>query len=104
MNPQNSFYSEDLFCIKDGYILREIAGEFAIIPVDEECLISNAVMIPNETAVFIWKQFQEPCSIEDVVSECSREYDASEDVIRADVYRFVRDALKCSLLERESEI
>ena len=43
--------------IKDGFLLRQIAGEYTIIPVDAESLIFNAMMIPNDSAVFLWKAF-----------------------------------------------
>ena len=87
------------FCIKSGYILREIAGEYVIVPVDEECLITNAVMMPNDSAVFLWKAFQQPASIEEVVRKVLLEYDEVEAVIRKAVQRFVNDALQYRILE-----
>lgn len=44
--------------IRSGFVLREIAGEYTIIPVDSGSLISNAVMAPNDSAVFLWKALQ----------------------------------------------
>lgn len=85
--------------IKSGYILREIAGEYAIIPVNEECMITNAVMIPNDTAVFFWKAFQQISTIEDIVQKGISEYEAAEDTIRNATQRFVNDALKYQILE-----
>ena len=40
------------FRVNPDYVLRDICGEYAIIPVGEECLIANAVMTPNESAAF----------------------------------------------------
>lgn len=85
--------------IKSGYILREIAGEHAIVPVDAEGLISNAVMTPNDTAVFLWKVFQHPSTIEDAVQKGKREYDAQEERIRNAAQRFVNESLKLRILE-----
>lgn len=84
--------------IKTGYILREIAGKYAIVPVDEECVITNAVMLPNDTAVFFWRAFQQPSTIEDVVRKALEEYDAKEDTIRMAIRRFVKDTLKYRIL------
>ena len=87
------------YCIRPGYILREIAGEYAIIPVDEDCLITNAVMVPNETAVFFWKSFQQPCTIEEVVQKGIEEYDTTDDTIRNAAVRFVAEGLNLRVLE-----
>ena len=85
--------------IKSGYILREIAGEYAIVPVDTESVFSNAVMAPNDTAVFLWKAFEQPSTIEDVVRKGLQEYDVTEDVIRKSTEHFVKDTLDYKILE-----
>ena len=92
-------YVEKKYCIKPGYILREIAGEYAIIPVDEECVITNAVMVPNDTAVFFWKVFQTPHTKEDAVRKGMQEYDVEEAIIRSAVNRFLKDTLKYNIIE-----
>lgn len=92
-------YVEKKYCIKPGYILREIAGEYVIVPVDEECMISNAVMSPNDSAVFFWKVFQTPHTKEDAVRKGMQEYDVEETTIRSAVNRFLKDALKYKIIE-----
>ena len=85
--------------IKSGYVLREIAGEYALIPVDTEGPFTNAIMAPNDSAVFFWKAFQQPSTIEDVVRKGIQEYDTTEETIRNATHRFVEDTLKYHLLE-----
>lgn len=85
--------------IKPGFILREIAGEYAIVPVDAEGLFSNAVMAPNDSAVFLWKNFEQPCTLEDVVSSGMLEYDADESKLRNAVEKFVAESLEYKVLE-----
>lgn len=85
--------------IKSGYILREIAGEYAIVPVDTESVFSNAVMALNDTAVFLWKAFEQPSTIEDVVRKGLQEYDVTEDVIRKSTEHFVKEILDYKILE-----
>lgn len=89
---------EKRYQIKSSYILREIAGEYAIVPVDEESVISNAVMLPNETAVFLWKAFQEPCTMDEVVKKALCEYDAEEEIIQNAVARFMRETLTYKMM------
>ena len=85
--------------IKPGFILREIAGEYTIIPVDAESLISNAMMVPNDSAVFLWKAFEQPSTIEDVVRKGLEEYDVTEEVIRRSTEKFVEESLEYKILE-----
>ena len=85
--------------IRSGYILREIAGEYAIVPVDDESLFNNAVMAPNDTAVFLWKAFEQPSTIEDVVVKGMQEYEAAEEQIRKSTEHFVKESLKYKILE-----
>ena len=87
--------------IKPGYILREIAGEYVIVPVGAESKspLENTVMAPNGSAVFIWKHFEEPSTLEDVVVQGMLEYDVTEDRMRRSVENFVTDALNYKILE-----
>lgn len=85
--------------IRPGYILREIAGEYAIVPVDSDSIFSNAVMAPNETAIFLWKAFEEPKTIEDIVRIGIDRYDATEKIIRNSTERFIEESLKYEILE-----
>lgn len=87
-----------LYKINPDYVLREICGEYAIIPVGEECLIANAVMTPNESAAFIWKAFAEPNTVEKVVALCLAEYEATEEELTLAVQSFVRDCLRYRIL------
>ena len=56
-------------------------------------------MAPNDTAVFLWKAFQKPSTKEDVVRRGMEEYEASEEIIRNSINRFVEESLKYKILE-----
>ena len=91
--------SQKKYRIKSGYVLREIAGEYALIPVDTDGPFTNAIMAPNDSAVFLWKAFQQPTTIEKVVRKGIQEYDTTEETIRNATHRFVEDTLKYHILE-----
>ena len=90
---------ETKYRVSADYLLREIAGEYAIIPVGAACQISNAVMVPNDTAVFLWNAFLQPHTIAEVVAQAAEEYEATEEKIQDSVLNFVHDTLKYQLLE-----
>lgn len=85
--------------INPDFILREIAGEYTIIPIGGNNVFSNAVMAPNKTAVFLWEAFQQPSTIQDVVVEAMQKYDATEEQIYNSISNFVKQSLEFKVLE-----
>ena len=85
--------------INPDFILREIAGEYTIIPTGGDNVFSNAVMAPNETAVFLWEAFQQPSTIQDVVVEAMQKYDVTEEQIYKSISNFVKQSLEFKVLE-----
>lgn len=85
--------------INPDFILREIAGEYTIIPIGGNNVFSNAVMAPNETVVFLWEAFQQPSTIQDVVVEAMQKYDATEEQIYNSISNFVKQSLEFKVLE-----
>ena len=84
--------------INSDFILREIAGEYVIIPVGENNVFSNIMMAPNNTAVFLWKAFEQPSTIDDVIMKGLQEYDTTEDIIRKSIKKFINECLKNKIL------
>ena len=85
--------NEKKYRVNSDYLLREI------IPVGTACQISNAVMVPNDTAAFLWNAFQQPRTISEVVAQALEEYEAAEDTIQNSALNFVHDTLRYALLE-----
>ena len=85
--------------INPDFILREIAGEYTIIPIGGDNVFSNAVMAPNGTAVFLWEAFQQPSTIQDVVVEAMQKYDVTEEQIYKSISNFVKQSLEFKVLE-----
>ncbi len=87
--------------IRTGFVLRKIAGAYAIVPVavGSGSPLENTVMAPNDSAVFIWKCFEQPSTLEDVVAKGVLEYDVAEEKLRKSVENFAADALRYGILE-----
>ena len=97
---QDSILQEkEKYRINPDFILREIAGEYTIIPIGGNNVFSNAVMAPNETAVFLWEAFQQPSTIQDVIVEAMQKYDATEEQIYKSISNFVKQSLEFKVLE-----
>ena len=73
--------------IKDGYILREIAGEYVVIPSGENLNLNQMITL-NETGSFLWKKLTDGASEEELVEALLAEYDVDETRARAAVTAF----------------
>ena len=53
--------------VDDGFVLREIAGDYVIIPTGKTVLDFNGMITVNEVGVSIWKMLQEETTFENIV-------------------------------------
>lgn len=85
--------------IKDGYMLREVAGYYVVVPVGEGALKFNGVINLNESGAFLWKAMAQDVTQEQLISALLSEYDVAEDRARADVEAFVAKMREGNLIE-----
>ena len=53
--------------IKKEFVLREIAGDYVIIPTGKTVLEINGLITVNEVGVSIWKMLQEEVTFDQIV-------------------------------------
>ena len=75
--------------IKDGFILREVAGNYIVVAVGEAVKNFNGIINLNETGAFLWKQLQEGATEEQLKAAMLEEYDVQEDVAQNDIKAFI---------------
>ena len=75
--------------IKDGFILRKIAGEDIVVPIGGNIADFNGVIRLNESAAFLWKTLQEEISKEDLVNSLIKEYEIDKNLAIDDVEGFL---------------
>ena len=75
--------------IEKEYILREIAGDYIIVPVGKAALEVNGMITVNETGAFLWKQLTKDTTKEELVHAMLEEYEVSEDEARIDIEEFL---------------
>ena len=74
--------------LKDGFIMREIGGDTMVLPSGEE-LDLNMMITLNETGKFLWVRLQEGTTMEALVADVLKEYDATEEEVKVQIERFV---------------
>ena len=84
--------------INKEYVLREIAGDYIIIPVGKTVLEFNGLITVNEVGVFLWNMLQEEITMDDLVKAVLSEYDVEEAVARADIQEFLDKLIEAGVL------
>ncbi len=85
--------------IKNGFILREVAGSFIVVAVGEAVKSFNGVINLNETGALLWKTLAEGSDEDGLVKALLSEYDVEEGVARADAKAFIAKLEEAGLVE-----
>ena len=64
--------------IKEGYLLREVAGSNIVVPVGSGNMDFSGVITLNEVGSFIWKQLEKDATKEDILNNLLDEYDVDK--------------------------
>lgn len=75
--------------LKPGFKLREIAGDYVVVPAAEHYLDFGAVISLNETGAFLWDQLQDSKTFEELTEALAVEYDGEQEEIRQDIRDFI---------------
>lgn len=71
------------------FILREIAGEYVIIPTGKTVLSFNGLISVNEVGAFLWNMLQKDVTVDELVTGVLEEYDVDEETAREDIQAFL---------------
>lgn len=84
--------------IKKDFVLREIAGEYILIPTGSTTQEFNGLITINDVAAFVWKNIESTESIEELVSMVLEEYDVEEEIARNDISEFVKQLKEADMI------
>jgi len=74
--------------LKDGFLLREVAGETVVIPTGDTMDL-NMMITLNETGKFLWQRLETGAEEGELVAALLSEYDVDEATAKAHVAAFV---------------
>lgn len=83
--------------IKNGLLLKEVAGNFVVVPVGNVSF--NAMLTLNETGHLLWKKLEDGAEKEDLVNLLLSEYDITNEIAESDVNAFIEKLEKAGILE-----
>ncbi len=85
--------------LNENYILKTVAGMPVVVPVGEAVNNIHGMITLNGPAEIIWKALEENKSYDEIVALIKSDYDADEDVIKADLNAFIDKLKNYKILE-----
>ncbi len=85
--------------IKEGFILREVAGSFIVVAVGSRVKEFNGVINLNDSGAFLWKILEKGATEEELKTALLGEYEVSEEIAEKDIKAFVERIKEAGLVE-----
>jgi methyltransferase-like protein len=85
--------------ISKEFVMREVAGNYIVIPIGEKTANFNAMITLNETGAFLWKQLEEEKSKQELLDLMLEEYEVDNNTAESDIEKFVEKLKTAGILE-----
>lgn len=85
--------------IKEGFILRTVAGQNVVVPVGNNTMNFNAAITLNESAAFLWKQLEKETDENGLLNALMGEYEIDSATAKADITVFLNVLKEHGILE-----
>ncbi len=84
--------------IKQGFMLREVAGSFVVVNVSGE-LSFNGMITLNDTGAYIWRKLEQGLSHQEIASALAADYEVDPEIAQRDVGVFLDKMMGAGILE-----
>lgn len=84
--------------LNQEFVLREIAGDYILIPIASADDVFNGVITLNDTGAFIWKQIEDGKNIEDIVNALQNEYEVTGEIAKRDIQKLCDNFKKLGIM------
>lgn len=86
--------------IKEGFMLREVAGQWVVVPLGENVVEINGIITLSASAALLWKVLESGVEgIEALADALCREYDVDRETALADSGAFLEDLQSKGMVE-----
>ena len=85
--------------IKEGFILRNVAGNNVVVPIGQATIDFNGMMSLNDTGAFLFGKLIEGISREDLIQAVVEAYGIEEELAEKDVDNFIEKVEREDLFE-----
>lgn len=85
--------------IREGFILRTVAGQNVVVPVGSNTMNFNAAITLNDSAAFLWKQLESEKTEKELLDSLTEEYDIDSATAKSDITVFLNVLREHGILE-----
>lgn len=89
--------------VQKEFVLREIAGDYVIIPTGKTVLAFNGLITVNEVGADFWKMLQSDVTFEELLRGILEEYEVDEETAREDIREFLEKLQQGGILDKIDE-
>jgi len=87
--------------VKDGFVMREVAGQYVVIAVGEASKKFHGMIKLNRTGKDIWECLQQGFEEEEIVKDLQEKYQVTIEEVRQDVQDFLSKMKEMEFLADE---
>ena len=84
------------YTVKQGYVAREIAGEFIAVPVDNS--VGSNIIVLNEVSKFLWDELKSEKTFDELLNAMLGNYDVPKEEAEADLKDFLMQLVENGVL------
>ena len=85
------------YTIKQGYVAREVAGEFIAVPVDSS--VGSNIIVLNEVSKFLWDELKSAKTFDELLDAVMKNYDVPKEEAETDLKEFLMQLIENGLLK-----
>ncbi len=85
--------------LKDGFVLRQVADTWVVMPLGQVSLDFNGMLTLNETGALLWQALEKGGDAEALTNALTAEYDVSAEQAREDVDAFLAKLQQAGCLQ-----
>lgn len=74
-------------------VMRQVAGETLLIPINQTGADLQKIYVLNDTAAAVWKALKRPIRLLEIISALAKDYDAPKDIISKEVGQLIQEFL-----------
>ena len=91
--------------ISSNYVIREIAGDYIIVPIGQAIFDFQGLITVNEIGAFIWKLLQEnDLTLNEIETAIKDEYEVESSIVKKDVIDFLNQLIKYRILLNDDKV
>lgn len=86
--------------VQKEFVLREIAGDYVIIPTGKTVLTFNGLITVNEVGADLWKMLQTEVTFDELLNGILETYEVDEETAREDIQEFLDTLIEGGVLDK----